>query len=237
MPQLIFDIETIGEDFDALDETSQHMLTRWIEKTSNSDEEYKAALADLKNELGFSPLTGQIVAIGVLDAEKDKGCVYFQAPGENIEEFEEKDIKYKQTTEKEMLEKFWELAKRYTEFVSFNGRCFDAPFLIVRSAINKIKPSKDLLSNRYLKSQAFGCSHIDLFDQLSFYGAFRPRGSNLHMWTRAFGIESPKDSGVNGDDVAGLFKEKRYLDIAKYNALDIRATKKLYDAWNTYVRI
>lgn len=237
MSQLIFDIETIGDNFDDLDETSQHMLTRWIEKTSQSDEEYQAALQDIKDGLGFSPLTGQIVAIGVLDGEKDKGCVYFQAPGETTQEFEEKNIKYKQTTEKEMLEKFWDLAKIYNEFVSFNGRCFDAPFLVVRSAINKVKPTKDLLSNRYLKMQSFGCSHIDLLDQLTFYGAFRPKGSNLHMWTRAFGIESPKATGVDGDDVARLFKQKRFLDIARYNALDIRATKELFLAWNAYMRV
>jgi hypothetical protein len=34
MATLVFDIETVGEDFDALDETSQDVLTRWIKKES-----------------------------------------------------------------------------------------------------------------------------------------------------------------------------------------------------------
>jgi len=235
MPKLIFDIETIGEDFDSLDETTQEILTRWIKKESSGGEEYKVALEDLKNGLGFSPLTGEIVAIGVLDNEKNKGAVYFQAPGENIPEFEEEGIKFKQMTEKEMLENFWNGAKNYQEFVSFNGRSFDVPFLMVRSAVHGIRPSKDLMSNRYLNSQKFDGKHIDLFDQLSFYGAVRRNGS-LHLWSRAFGIKSPKAGGVTGDDVGRLFKEKRFADIAKYNVGDLRATKDLFEYWEKYIK-
>lgn len=235
MPKLIFDIETVGENFDSLDETTQNVLTRWLEKESMDKKDYKIALENLKNDLGFSPLTGEIIAIGVLDADKDKGAVYFQAPGENIQEFEEDNIKFKPMTEKEMLENFWKGAEKYNEFITFNGRAFDAPFLMVRSAIHKIKPSKDLMSNRYLNSQKFEAKHIDLLDQLTFYGAVRKKG-NLHLWCRAFEIKSPKGGGITGDDVGRLFKEKKFTDIARYNVGDLRATKELYEYWNEYLR-
>ncbi len=110
MPKLIFDIETVGEDFDELDETTQEVLTRWIKREANSEEEYRESLKELKEELGFSPLTGQIVAIGVLDYEKEKGVIYFQTPGEKIEEFEEDNFKFKPMTEKEMLERLLDRA-------------------------------------------------------------------------------------------------------------------------------
>ena len=32
MPKLIFDIETIGENFDELDSATQEVLTKWIKK-------------------------------------------------------------------------------------------------------------------------------------------------------------------------------------------------------------
>ena len=207
MPKLIFDIETIGENFDELDSATQEVLTKWIKKDSESEEEYIKALEELKSGLGFSPLTGQIVAIGVLDYDKNQGVVYFQAPGENFKEFQEGNITFKPSTEKDMLENFWKGAEKYNEFITFNGRGFDAPFLAVRSAVHKIKATKDLMSNRYLSSQKFGAVHIDLFDQLTFYGATRRKGG-LHLWCRAFGIISPKAQGVTGDDVAQLFKEK-----------------------------
>ena len=235
MSKLIFDIETIGENFDELDSATQEVLTKWIKKDSESEEEYVKALEELKSGLGFSPLTGQIVAIGVLDYDKNQGVVYFQAPGENLKEFQEDNITFKPCSEKEMLENFWKGAEKYNEFITFNGRSFDAPFLAVRSAVHKIKTSKDLMSNRYLNSQRFGATHIDLFDQLTFYGAVRRKGG-LHLWCRAFGITSPKAQGVTGDDVAQLFKEKKYKEIARYNVGDLNATKELYDYWKNYIK-
>ena len=177
---------------------------------------------------------GEVVAIAVLD-QNNKGAVYFQAPGDDIAEFEENGIKYKQMTEKKMLENFWKGATKYDEFISFNGRGFDAPFLAIRSAIHKIKPTKDLMEGRYLYQQK-KCQHIDLHDQLSFYGAVRRKGS-LHLYSRAFGIKSPKSEGISGDDIGRLFKEKKFVEIAKYNAGDLFATKELYDYWNNYLRL
>ena len=232
--KLIFDIETVGEDFNGLDKATQDALTRWIKKEAESEEDYNLALEELKNGLGFSPLTGEIVAIGVLDHYKEEGVVYFQAPGEKLGESKEGSITFKPMSEKEMLEKFWEGARHYQHFVTFNGRCFDVPFLMIRSAVHGIRPSKDLMRGRYLYQHNADAIHIDLQDQLTFYGALRRRGG-LHLWARAFGIESPKSGGITGDDVGRLFKEKKYLDIAKYNVGDLKATQALFKNWETYL--
>ena len=218
MSKLVFDIETIGEDYDAIDERTKEVMTRW------NDEQ------KVKDELGFSPLTGEIVCIGVLDVEKNKGVIYYQSD-EKSEDFEEKDIIYKSMGEQEMLEKFWQGLAKYDQVISFNGRAFDAPFLNIRSAIHGIRPSKNLIPYRY----ATDTNHIDLYDQLTFYGTSRSKG-NLHMFCRAFGIKSPKENGVTGDNVTELFKNKKFLDIAKYNAGDLLATAELYKYWNEYIR-
>ena len=139
-------------------------------------------------------------------------------------------------SEKEILENFWLVAKHASEFVTFNGRCFDVPFILVRSAIHEVRPSKNLMSNRYLGMQRAGARHIDLLDQLTFYGSVWNNKGNLHMWTRAFGIESPKGGGVDGGDVGELFKKKEYLKIAQYNVLDIKATMELFEYWENYLR-
>src|SRR5512133_2869183 len=133
MHTLIFDIETVGEDFDALDETSQDVLTHWIKQESAETKNYETALAEVKNGLGFSPLTGQIVAIGIYDGEREKGAVYFQSsPKKEEKSFEEYGCKFEIMTEKEMLTRFWKIAEKYDTFVTFNGRQFDVPFLAVR---------------------------------------------------------------------------------------------------------
>lgn len=235
MSSLIFDIETIGEDFEHLDETTQDILTQWIKKESSSEEDYKVALEDLKNGLGFSPLTGEIVAIGVLDNERNQGVIYYQDPSGKHKETSDKSFKFKPCSEKEMLESFWSGAKNYDQVVTFNGRAFDAPFLITRSAIHGIKPTVDMMEGRYLYQQK-GIRHIDLLDQLTFYGATRKKG-NLHLWSRAFGIKSPKSEGVSGDDVGRLFKEKKYLEIAQYNVGDLLATQELFKKWDEYFNL
>lgn len=234
MAKLIFDIETMGIDFDGLDKATQESLTHWIKREAQDEDEYNKMLDDLKNGLGFSPLTGEIVALGVLDFDKNQGVVYFQAPGEKYGEYKKDDFVFKQVSEKEMLENFWEGAREYREFISFNGRSFDAPFILIRSAKYKIKPTKDLMSNRYLSSQKFEAKHIDLLDQLTFYGAVRKRG-NLHLWCNLFGIQSPKIQGVTGDDVQGLFKDREYKKIADYNSRDLTATRELYIFWKDYL--
>lgn len=236
MSTLIFDIETVGEDFDAVDETTQEVLTRWIRRETESGEDYSSALADLKNGLGFSPLTGQIVAIGIYDGEREKGAVYFQAsPKKDEKNFEENEYKFEVMSEKEMLQKFWDIVEKYETFVTFNGRQFDVPFLMVRSAIHGIRPTKNLLANRYLNYHPANARHIDLLDQLTFYGSLRKKGS-LHLWCRAFGIESPKAQGVDGDDVKKLFESGKSADIARYNSRDLRATFELYTKYNQFLQ-
>lgn len=234
MSTLIFDIETVGEDFDTLDLATEESLTRWIKREARSENEYERALLDVKDGLGFSPLTGRIVAIGVLDDERNKGAVYFDARGERVADSEEEGMKLRAMDEREMLTHFWRGVAEYDSFVSFNGRGFDVPFLMVRSAVHGIRPSKDLMSNRYLESQDYDAKHIDLLDQLSFYGAMRRKGS-LHLWCRAFGIDSPKAQGITGDDVAGLHRDGKFLDIARYNMGDLRATRELYHRWKKYM--
>ena len=87
--------------------------------------------------MGFSPLTGQIVAIGAYNPESKKGAVYYQAPETTPQERREGEIQYiRISDEKALLERFWGAAAHYRQFVTFNGRSFDAPFLIIRSAIH-----------------------------------------------------------------------------------------------------
>ncbi|MBI5188211.1 MAG: ribonuclease H-like domain-containing protein [Nitrospirae bacterium] len=221
MSRIIFDIETVGRDFESLDRTTQDYLLQWAE----TEEEKKG----VKDSLSFYPLTGEIVTIGLLNPDTEKGVVFFQSSGEPLLPFEEEGIRFETGSEKEILEKFWDMIKSHDQFITFNGRSFDCPFILVRSAVHRIKPKRDLMPNRY------NDTHIDLLDQLTFFGASRRR-FNLDMWCRTFGIKSPKESGITGYEVKDLFRAGRYLDIAKYCIRDLRATRELFIRWENYIR-
>lgn len=228
MRTLIFDIETVGESWEMFDPMTQSVLSRWVERTTRTSLERHAGMRDLIDGLGFSPLTGTIVAIGVFDLELNEGVVYYVS-NSTVGDTEYGNFTLKVRSEKEMLESFWEGALAYDVFVSFNGRSFDVPFLNLRSAIHAIRPSRDLMEGRYLYQQKTA-HHIDLEDQFTFYGAMHRRPS-LHLFCRSFGIESPKCGGISGDDVHSLFEDERFLEIAQYNAGDLIATAALYEKW------
>ncbi|MGE4357235.1 MAG: ribonuclease H-like domain-containing protein [Candidatus Omnitrophota bacterium] len=223
MARVIFDIETIGEDFEKLDSTSQEFMLKYSE--TEEEKEF------VRQSLGFYPLTGEIVAIGMLNPDTEKGVVYFQAPGENLEKIVENNVEFIPGTEKDILIQFWRTIKHYEQFITFNGRGFDCPYIMIRSAIHKIKPTRNLMPYRYDPKE-----HIDLLDLLTFYGAVRKKFS-LHMWCRAFGIKSPKEEGITGDTVKDFFRKKKYLEIARYCLGDLYATKELYSYWEKYIKI
>ena len=231
MSTLVFDIETVGEAWQDLDDTTQKALVRWIDTSSRSETERAALLQAVKEQLGFSPLTGSIVSIAAYDVERSIGAVYFVG-SKDTADFKDATFTYKCRSEVALLEDFWESARSYDTFVTFNGRQFDLPFLLLRSVAREVRPTVEIDQRHYVTQQSLPY-HIDLQDQLTFYGAMSRR-PQLHLFCRAFGIESPKQD-VSGDDVAQLFKDKRFADIARYNARDVMATAELYDAWLTYL--
>lgn len=212
-----------------MDDTTKNTLTRWIDRTTHDERERAGLYRDVEEGLGFSPLTGRIVALGVYDRERARGTVYVatKTDAEKINT-EDESFAYKSASEAEMLETFWEGVARYDVVVTFNGRAFDLPFIIHRSIVHGLRPSVDLLGQRYLTRQQ-PPYHVDLQDELTFYGAMQRRPS-LHLFCRAYGIESPKGE-VGGDGVAKLYSDGAYLDLARYNARDLVATTALYEKW------
>lgn len=222
MAKIIFDIETVGADMESFDASTQEYLLKY----AKTDEEEQL----VRDSMSFYPVTAQIVTIAMLEAESEKSFVYYQVPGEQPQRRLEGEAEYfSATSEKQLLELFWGRIAKYDQFITFNGRSFDCPFIMLRSAIQKIKASKNLMPDRY-RSQA----HIDLMEKLTFLGASRKKFS-LDMWCHAFGIKSPKEEGITGLDVKNLFKEGRYLDIARYCLRDVVATRELFNAWDKYI--
>lgn len=220
MSRVIVDIETRGIDFEELDEKSKDYLLKYAQ----SEEEREK----IKSSLALNPLTGEIVAIGMFNPDTKKGMMYYNGGEKDVDFFEE-GINFKVASESEMLKNFWQDIDRYKQVVTFNGRVFDAPFLHLRSAMLKIKPSRNLVPYRYDHK-----IHCDLLEQLSYYGI--NRRFNLDFYTKRFGIKSPKEEGIDGSMIGQMFKEGRQREIAQYCARDIKATAELFLCWEEYLK-
>lgn len=85
---------------------------------------------------------------------------------------------------------------------------------------------------RYLSQQS-APFHIDLQEELTFYGAMRRQP--LHLFCRAYGINISKAGDITGADVGDHYRSGKHLDIITYNISDVRATAELYEKWRTNV--
>ncbi len=227
MRRIVLDIETCAYPFDSLSESQQEYLLRYAEKETDPGKKQVQTDQAIRYT-SLYPLTAKCVAIGIYDIDKNKSFVYYES--EEAEEWfsEDEKVHYKGLTETEILKSFWKIIEVTDQVVTFNGRNFDIPFLMIRSAMLKIKPSKNLVGKRYDNK-----SHIDLLEQFTFYGLTRK--FNLDFYCQAFGIESPKTKEISGMEVKNLYEAGRLRDIAIYCSRDIYATYQLYKIWDEYL--
>jgi predicted PolB exonuclease-like 3'-5' exonuclease len=119
--------------------------------------------------------------------------------------------------ERPLLEAFWGGFGRQaggTRIVTYNGRRFDVPVLLQRALLHGVSPAA-LWVGDY--RQRFHESHLDLMEVLSDYGL--TTALSQHEMAVMLGV--PGKQGVDGGDVAELWRQGRTEDIAAYCTLDV----------------
>ena len=137
-------------------------------------------------------------------------------------------------SEEEMVKNFLNFIDKHNpKLVSFNGRNFDMPMLMIRAMKynlscpafydkeNQILGKSKWDNYRYRFSDRF---HVDLMDHISEFGAVR--GLKLDLLCNMAGIPGKFD--VSGDEVHTLFYENRLDDIREYCESDVLNTYWLY---------
>jgi DNA polymerase elongation subunit (family B) len=213
MAAIVFDIETLALPVESFDEVQLEYLLKFAKDDKERAEEIQ--------KFSLYPLTSKIITIGMMNPESGAGKVFFDAPREQSFTSEDGKLQYVAGDEQDILTNFWETLQKYSTIVTFNGRTFDCPFIMIRSMMHGVKAGRNLIPYRYSSKE-----HFDILDQLTFYGASRK--FNLDFYTKAFGIKSPKAEGITGLDLGRLQAEGKYRQIAEYCAGDIRATSELY---------
>lgn len=122
--------------------------------------------------------------------------------------------------EKEILQKFWDLARNATLFVGHNIIEFDLRFIYKRSVIHGIKPSRDLSFARYRSDP--------IFDTMKEWEKWASQGASLHKLSIALGLASPKEEGIDGSKVYDYYLAGKQDEIIKYCIRDIKATREVY---------
>lgn len=218
MKKLVIDIETVGTPWEEHDPYVREYLIRGLNEAEAEEE---------KRRGGLSPFTGRIIAIGVIRIDDGRSCALYEVPGqEDVRSERIGSRTYVSGTEKQILEKFWDWFEPDARFITFNGRQFDGPFLMLRSAIHGIIPQRDLVGYRYQLHP-----NCDLREALNFYGATfgRQMRFNLDLACKSFGVATSKGEGLDGRSVESWYRAGRHREIADYCLEDVRATAELYE--------
>jgi DNA polymerase III epsilon subunit-like protein len=218
MKKLVIDIETVGIPWEEHDSYVREYLIRGL-----NEGDAEAA----RSAGGLSPFRGRIIAIGVINIGDNRSCALYEVPGQTDLRIEKDGVRtYISGTERQILQKFWEFFENDSRFISFNGRQFDGPFLMIRSAVNGIVPKRDLVGYRY----GFH-PNCDLREALNFFGTVNARQFkfNLDLACKAFDVETSKGEGLDGRSVETWYRAGRHREIADYCLDDVRATKELYE--------
>ena len=240
---IVLDIETSPVPWESFDEVQHEYLLRGA--ISDEDKDRKRA------EMALAPFTGMIVCVGFIHLQRTESGLYDVAKkvclvrdandNEELIKGETGDIAVVRTSEARMLRHFWSYVQQQKEtsrlhFVTFNGRGFDMPFLMLRSAALRVKPSVNLMNGTRF---SYRDQHTDLLDEFTFFSPQQngaTRRFNLDFYTKSFGIVSPKSEGVDGSKVAKMYDQGDYVGIAEYCMRDIEATWELYGYWRDYLK-
>lgn len=197
---LVLDIETVGQERDAIPDRALDYLFRALERDDPPEEEIARRREELVSRFGLDPTTGRVVCIGTLDTEAASERTFVDGD------------------EKRLLEGFWAWleAARPSLIVTFNGRGFDLPYLQVRSAVHALRPAVTFKDLR----------HLDLRRALE--GDDRRRRGSLDYFCAIFGIASPKTE-LDGSMIGEAFARGEIDAIARYCLEDCRATAALYE--------
>lgn len=233
---LVIDIETAGRFQELPEEVQDYLVEREARREpKDKDTDTRTAAQRTADGLALNPAAGTIVCIGLHTVVDHRSLVLVNA--ENGDKSVKKEPRYDDAwvfygSEQDILAKFWQVVGEKAgpggrgakhPLVTFNGRAFDGPFLMLRSVVHGVKPTRNMVGYR------FGLNdHCDLFEVLSFMGALSSQSRfSLDFWCRMLGVESPK-SDMDGSQVGVVWESGDYDRLIQYSVADVRATAHLY---------
>lgn len=121
--------------------------------------------------------------------------------------------------EAEQLTKFWEIAREADLFVGHAILNFDLPFLIKRSVILNVQPSRKFNITKN------GMDNV--FDTKKVWDIGAGPAISLDVFAKIFNLPTSK-IGIDGSRVYDFWLEGRYDEITRYCARDVELTRAIY---------
>jgi DNA polymerase elongation subunit (family B) len=204
MTTLFLDIETLPAD-EARRDALAYLYGRKQEKTRKKAGATDGAAVDTEDfeqfllRTSFDGAFGRILCIGY--AIDDEPVAALAGDERNI------------------LTRFWELARAARLFVGHNVMDFDLRFIYQRSIVCGVRPSVNLSFARYRSDP--------IYDTMKEWVKWSNTSVGLEHLALALGIPTPKE-GINGSQVFDFYKAGKQSEIVEYCKRDVETTRAVY---------
>jgi DNA polymerase elongation subunit (family B) len=215
MNKLFFDIETLPADKDSLSKL-KYLYDKKISKLEPESDKTPESFEKFVEKTSFDGAFGRVC------------CIAYA--------IDDKPTEVLSGDEKEVVQKFWQIAGKADLIIGHNIRDFDLPFVMQRSAILGVKPTwnkfeepgkkpwdmvKFLSFARYKNAPIFDTMH-----EWSNWGDSRNNKGLEHL-ALAMGIPTPKE-GIDGSQVAKFYEDGKIKEICDYCMRDVETTREVY---------
>lgn len=195
MVRLFLDIETVPCD----EEKKEIFLEILKKKNSNGKKDDE----QLFLETGLDGTYGRICCIAYI--KEGHGKI-------------EKDV-FK-GTEREILQKFWEVASNAHLFIGHNVMDFDLPFIYQRSVVLGVKPTQTLNFAKYRNNP--------IYDTMREWTKWAYNGSvKLDTLAKVLNFKTSKDE-MDGSQVWPYYEDGKIDEICKYCMKDVELNRLVY---------
>lgn len=199
MKKFYFDIETLPAE-----EDKHEILKKLYEKKKEKNPKARQTLEEYLEDTNFGGAFGRIF------------CICYAIDDGPVESLS--------GDEKEMLEKFWKLVSDVDQFIGHNILEFDLKFIVQRSIILKVKPTRPLDFRKYQKTPIY-----DIMHEWTHWGR---DGVAMDALAHAMDIPSSKDGGIDGSQVHEFYKAGKGQEIIDYCSRDVEVTRAIYKRMN-----
>lgn len=127
--------------------------------------------------------------------------------------------------EVDILNRFWEICADADLLVGHNILDFDLKFIVQRSIVHKIQPSKNFSFARFQRSPIY-----DTMQEWNKWSYGDRKG--LEHIAFALGIPSPKGEGIDGSQVYDFYLAGKINEICEYCVRDVVTTREVYKRLN-----
>jgi len=172
--------------------------------------EQKAAQDEQVQKMGLDPLWGQIAVFAYADGTGHSDAFNLNDEG----------------SEENLLKRAWAVLSEYNRYITFNGIQFDIPFLIKRSFLCRVRPTKSISTKMYYID-----NHLDLRMILGNWD--RMAKGKMDDYCKLV-LGTGKTDGIDGSKVWEYWQQQRFEEVARYGKQDAEITYKLFEKMQGY---